>query len=418
VKPLALARNPSLRSAFAFALGGVAFAGGNLLLADLLSARDYGLFSLVVAVIQVVMVIGPLGAEVVVNRHLVRATPALLLRVLATSTGIALAAVAISAALYELDRVFLALLFVGGVAAAANWVAAACFARELRFGVSLWLSQGANAVILASVLPVWALERTGELPTAIVCSAYVLMAIGGWALLIRENRTRAGASAPRSVPWAEGIASVSILGTTLVMVQGERLITPAALSLEDLAALAVLSVLVASPFRILQQSNAHSLLPRLRVATDAMARRRLMLRECALAALFCSLICVAVWSIEPIVEHGLLDGKYALDRALVLAVLIVGIAKVVDSIASTVVNALGSASELRALSQWSWLSALTSIAAGYFLSRMGLAGIVAGVGAGWCLRALAALTLARRHFASAGTDSRFQRFFGSPQSES
>jgi O-antigen/teichoic acid export membrane protein len=404
VKLLALARNPSLRSAIAFALGGVAFAGGNLLLARVMSARDYGTFALVVAIVQVVMVIGPCGADIVVNRHLLPATSALLARVLATSSLVALAAVALSSALYGLDPLLLVLLFAGGVCGAANWVASACFQCEQRFAASLALNQGANAVILFSVVPAWLLAGDAQIETEIVCAGYLLMAAAGWSVLLGESRARPAGAEPRAIPWREGVAAVGIQGAGLVMVQGERLVTPVALGVEDLAAFAVLAALIASPFRVLQEGLPHALLPRLRAAESPRARLRLLLRQCALGALGCAAIAAGVSVLTPYIERFALAGKYELGGALLAVTLAVGVAKVAGALAATIVNALGSPSDLRSLSRWSWVSAGVSIAMGYAAGPAGLTGVVAGVGAGWYLRAIAATALARRHFVEARAD--------------
>ncbi len=407
MKLIALLRKPSIRAPLVFGLGGVAFAGGNLLLARVLSAHDFGLFALVVAIIQVLMSVGPLGAEVVVNRHLLSATPALLRRVLMTTIAATLIGDLIAGALYDLDATLLELLFLGGVGGGANWVASACFQSEQRFGPSLLLNQGANAVILLSVFPAFYFAGGAWLPTAIVVAAYAGMAIGGWSRLLREQRARVAPARRAPFPWREGLASVGIQGASLVMVQGERLITPTVLSIEELATFAALSALVASPFRVLQEGVPHALLPRLRAAATPEQRRRLLARECIFVAAGCAAICAGVWFLTPCVERLLLAEKYVISEALIAVTLAAGVAKVVGSIAATIVNALGRASELRRLSGWSWISALVSLVAGFSFGSEGLVGVVCGVGAGWCLRALAAAMLARRHFAADRSSSSF-----------
>ena len=58
-----------MRTAVGFALGGVGFALGNLLLARALSPAAFGIFTLFLALVQIGVSLAPLGLEGQVNRR-------------------------------------------------------------------------------------------------------------------------------------------------------------------------------------------------------------------------------------------------------------------------------------------------------------------------------------------------------------
>src|SRR5579862_723158 len=84
-------QSPALRVAVALGLGGVAYAGGNLILARALPTDEFGRFALVLALVQIGIALGGVGADVVVNRHRLAPRPWLLKQLLLTSTGTAAA---------------------------------------------------------------------------------------------------------------------------------------------------------------------------------------------------------------------------------------------------------------------------------------------------------------------------------------
>ena len=81
-----------------------------------------------------------------------------------------------------------------------------------------------------------------------------------------------GAGQPRHR--LEQLDLVALLGAGLVFMQLERLVIPRVLTYEDLATFGVVSSLVASPFRMLQNAVFYTIIPRLRGAPPVEERRR------------------------------------------------------------------------------------------------------------------------------------------------
>ncbi|HEY6947763.1 MAG TPA: hypothetical protein VI297_03010, partial [Gemmatimonadales bacterium] len=83
-------QSPTFRVTVMFALAGLGFAGANIVLARVLSPESYARIALLVALIQVGMVVAPLGADGVVNRYRTDPTLGLIRQVLATglATGL------------------------------------------------------------------------------------------------------------------------------------------------------------------------------------------------------------------------------------------------------------------------------------------------------------------------------------------
>src|SRR6476661_1268141 len=114
--------SPALRSAVALTLGGAAFALGNLALARVLPKEEYGRFSLALAIVMIGILTGPLGAQVIVNRHRTDPGPRLLGRTLSTSGLVALALAIGTGALYPLDLPLLAAMLCAITAGGCNLV--------------------------------------------------------------------------------------------------------------------------------------------------------------------------------------------------------------------------------------------------------------------------------------------------------
>jgi O-antigen/teichoic acid export membrane protein len=141
----------------------------------------------------------------------------------------------------------------------------------------------------------------------------------------------------------------------------------------------------------------YTLLPRLRAAADVPARRRLIAHEARLVGAIALLGSAFIWLVTPLVERWFLAGKYHLAGSLVLAAIVVGIAKILNAFSKATVSALGDARELTLVNLTGWVSVAIAIAAGLLGAHWGLAGVIYGVGLGWLLRGLAALYLTMRH---------------------
>ena len=79
--------SPTLRSAFVHGISGVGFAAANVILARVLSAADYALFTLVVALVNLGGAVAPAGVDEIVKRHRLEIGPRLLRQVIGVATG-------------------------------------------------------------------------------------------------------------------------------------------------------------------------------------------------------------------------------------------------------------------------------------------------------------------------------------------
>ena len=183
----------------------------------------------------------------------------------------------------------------------------------------------------------------------------------------------------------------------LVLIQLDRLVIPHVLSIQDLATFGVLSAIAGSLFRVLQMGVGYTLLPRLRAAVGVPARRRLIAHEARLVGAIVLLGSAVIWVVTPLVERWFLVGKYHLAGSLVLASIVAGIAKILNSFSKATVSALGDARELTLVNLAGWASVAIAVLAAVFAARWGLAGVIYGVGFGWLLRALTAFYLTMRH---------------------
>jgi PST family polysaccharide transporter len=364
-----------------FALGGVGFALGNLLLARALAPAEFGVFTLFLALVQMGASLGPVGLQGQVNRHPDRAVSAA--RLLLTSGIVGGAIAAAASAFYGVEAPLVVALFVSIVAGGCTLVASSVFQSRLRFGAALGLSQSFALVLLA--MGTFAAIAGGaplRLLGALVAGQYVLLAIVGWAILGRQGPS--GSRAGHSL-W-EGLSLLGITAAALLLMQLERLLAPRLLSLEDTARFAVVATLVGSPFRMLQMGAGYTLLPRLRAANSPEARRKLIRHEALAVALIGSAGGVTLLLAAPWIADHLLAGKYQLSAALMIAALVSGAAKLADAIATTMVWALASARQLAMLNWVSWTCAAIGVAAGWLGARWGLIGLMYGVTAAWICR--------------------------------
>lgn len=409
----AVFRSLAIRTAVAYGLSGVAFSGANLVLARLLSYEDYALLALLVAVLNVAVPLAPLGADGIMNRRRLRATPRLLRHVVATAAVVALLATVVSAASYDLPRAVLPFVGIGVLAGGINYLASAYFQSRQRLGVALALALGVNGVLLAaSLVTMLPTLRTLWTSLALLVAGYVVAATIGWSYALRHasvapDEEDDAPSADRPVlgeervdapfPWGEALSLVGLSTASLLLGQLERFVIPKVLDLRALATFGVLAATVGAVFRVLLLGVGYSLVPRLRATFDVAARRRLILEEGIVVAIVVAAGCAAVWLVTPWLVAAFFDGKYVLPQSLILGTILTGLVKVAGSFARAVVSAIGTARELRQLSVFLWLAAALSVVGATIGARWGLTGVIYGVGLGWLAQAIAAMVLARPH---------------------
>ncbi len=391
-----LLHSPTVRSMVVYGVSGVGFVGANLILARALPAAQYGLFTLVTALANLSFSLAPMGLDGVVLRRHVTAGPRLLRQVVGATTLTGLVFAAIGALGYELSLPLLLMLLVSTIAGGAMMVASARFQSDQRFGISLGLTQSPNLVLLVAALVVIAVQgREAWLPVLIATLGFVGAAVYGWRALFREQHGHAPEGAP--LHWGEAFSFAGLQASGLLLIQLDRLVIPHVLPLQDLATYGVLAAIAGSLFRVLQMGVGFSLLPRLRAAADVPARRRLIAHEAKLVGGIVLLGSTFIWLVTPLIERWFLAGKYHLPGSLVLASIVVGVAKILNAFAKATISALCDPRELTVINLTGWISVGIAVAAAFVGARWGLAGVIYGVGVGWLLRALAAFYLTMRH---------------------
>lgn len=395
--PAAIWRSSALRTAAIFGSAGLAFSGANLILARVLPYGEYGLFALSLAILNLGIPIAPLGMDGMVNRYPVRPGLPLLRRSLWSSAFIAGVVLLTAWGGYGLPTVIVLLLPIGVVAGGMNWVAAAYLQSVARFRSSLALLQASNGVVLgAAVLTAIAGVQSGWVPLSIVVAGYAVTVVIGWSILRHTGPHTAGVAVD-GFRRSEMLSYVGVTGAVIVLGQLERLLLPGLLGLKALAVFGVLAATVGSVFRILLLGVGYSLLPRLRMAADVEARRRLIGKEARAVLALAAVAAVLIWYGTPWIVRTLLGGKYVLPASLIFATLVSGFVRVAGSFAKTIVVAVGSESELRQLNYLGWGSVAVAIAGGVVGAAWGLTGVVYGIAVGWMCQALSAAALARVH---------------------
>lgn len=382
-------RSPTLRSMVVYGAAGAGFAGANLILARVLPKDEYGLFTLVIALMNLGYSLAPTGVDGIVNRRHLEAGPSLLRRVVLASSSVAVIFAGIGLFAYDLSPMLALLLFISTAAGGALLVAGAKFQSEHRFAISLTLIQSPNIVLLFAALAVFVLHTTSAWPAILISSAgLVIAAIFGWSLLFRERHGKPQRES--KFAWKEALSFAGLEVAGLTLVQLERLVIPHVLPITEMATFGVLAAIVGSLFRVMQMGVGYTLLPRLRASTSVVERRRLIAREAKLVGPITVLGCALIWFLTPLVEHAFLRGKYHLPASLIFAALASGIAKILNAFAKATVSALATARELALVNFLGWGSVLLAVAASIVGARWGLTGVIYGVALGWLLRAATA----------------------------
>jgi O-antigen/teichoic acid export membrane protein len=388
--------SPTLRSVVIYGASGLGFAGANLILARVLPASEYGLFTLVIALVNLSFALAPLGVDGIVNRRRLEAGPRLLKRTLTAAVLVSTAFVIIAEVGYQLSFPLLLVVFMSTFAGGAMAVAGAQFQSEQRYGISLSLTQSPNLAMLVAALAVVVTGAHGVgLPLTICTLGFVLAALSGWSVLFRERAAKQASEG--SFPWGEALSYAGLNAAGLVLVQLDRLVIPHVLPLHDLATFGVLAAIAGSLFRVLSMGVGYTLVPRLRAAADVLQRRRLVAHEAKLVSTIVVSGSVAIWLATPFIEQWFLAGKYHLTGSLLLAAIVSGIAKIMNSFTKSTVTALATPAELSTVNLLGWGSVGLAIVAAVFGARWGLAGVMYGVALGWFTRALTAFYLTLRY---------------------
>ena len=388
--------SPTLRSGLVYAAAGLGFAGANLILARVLPTSEYGLFTLVIALVNLSSALAPAGIDGIVNRRHLEAGPSLLRRTAMAGAIVGVVFVLIAGLSYHISVPLLLVVFASTVGGGAMAVAGAQFQSEQRFGISLALTQSPNLTLMVAALVVIVTDiKEARLPLAVSALGTVLAGVIGWWVLFRERAAKPYRET--RFPWGEALSVAGLNAAVLVLVQLDRLIIPQVLPLHDLATFGVLAAIAGSLFRVLQMGAAYTLIPRLRAAVSVVERRRLIAHEAKLVSVIVVAGSVVIWFVTPLVERHFLAGKYHLGGSLLFAAIFSGVAKVMNAFTKSAVTALATAGELSIVNLFGWVSVAVAVVAAILGARWGLTGVVYGVGLGWLVSACTALYLTLRH---------------------
>ncbi len=386
--------SPALRTAAILGAGGLGFALGNLLLARVLTAEEFGLVSLVLALVQIGAAFGSLGLPTLIVRKRFIADRDLL-RTAGALAGLSMLVLSLGAlTFYRLPPTLAYLL--GGIViiAALGRVAGAVFQAAQRFGASLFLTQIHNWLLLASVPVVVLLEqRTAVAVAAFMLCSYLVTTTLGWRHAARVQRPAAG-----RLTWtlfrSEGLSAAGVGLSTSLMFQLDRLVIGRTLPMSDLATYAVVAAIAGSAFRMLQVAAGYTLTPRLRAANDRSEALGMLGREALFVFGLAVLVGVLVVLATPSLVQLFAGDRYHASLPLVGAVVAVGFIRIWQAFATSIVSAIGSARQLFWLAIVASAATLLTIVAAASGSRYGLVGLVCGMAVGWLAFAAGASILA------------------------
>jgi O-antigen/teichoic acid export membrane protein len=383
-------KSPSLRAAIAFGLGGAAFAVGNLIFARILSSYEYGLLSLVIGVIQVAGFSAPLGLDYLIARRGLTFGARLRRTVFLMSMLVGLGTFFVTMELYHLNVSLLIPIFVATVAMGVAQTVAAHYQSQQQFGLSVPFVQASNCLLLLIALIAALCSMTSAtLPSDLIALTGVVTAAVGW-LMIKK---RVAENAPQPMPahlWSEAISLMTINVASSVLLQLERLIIPVVIGIEDLALFGVAASLVGSPFRMLQHAVTFTIVPRLRDASSVIDRRRLLRHEFFLCGVVMGPAALVIWQLAPWIAHRLFGGRYDLSTAIIAAMIVSGLLKVLSAFGTSVVSALAPDKGLRLLSAGSWVCIALAVALAYAFRPWGLCGVIYAISVGWLVRTVIA----------------------------
>jgi O-antigen/teichoic acid export membrane protein len=228
-----------------------------------------------------------------------------------------------------------------------------------------------------------------------VVLGYIVSARVGWYAILRRRRRDSGPF--EAFDWSEALSYAGVHLAAVVLTQLERLLIPGLLSLEDLATFAVLAAVTIAPFRMLQLGVGYTLLPRMRAASSAGERRRLLSQELLMTGVVVVIGVGAVWILAPLVVWLFVGDKFVLSPALIGAALVSGTVRVLTGFSRATASALCSKRELAHLSGLMWLSIACAIAGAALGSQWGLVGLIYGAAIGWVGQLMVSTSIAVHH---------------------
>lgn len=385
----------AMRAGVLFALSGVAFALGNLLLARSMSVSEFGQLALEISLLNLLFVMAPLGLDQALLRHKIDPGPQFLGLSVLNCTVLSVAAGAIAYHFYELPGIEAVLLSIAVAAAGTGYVAAAGLRNHGREILAMVVITTTNAFLLmAGVSALFVSIRTALPTLTMVTAGNVLAAAAGWVVLMA--RYRVPPALRERVPWGEALSLLGVVIIGALTIQLERLIIPKTLSKDTLAVFSVLSSVAIFPFRIATLGTGFALVPRLRSARDLAARVGLIRQELRSIFLMLALASAAVLAAAPTVAGWVTAGRYDLGYMLVLAACVSGCVKVIQTIPRVVIIGCGTRRSVALLNGLGWLGILASAIGGFVGSAWGLIGLMLGVALGGFLVSLPMVLLASR----------------------
>jgi O-antigen/teichoic acid export membrane protein len=392
----ALCRSASLRTAAVMGLGGVGFSLGSLLLARVLPKQEYGLVALVLGIVAVAGLSAPLGLDQVAARHGIRFDARWRRAALTAGAATGAAAAIISGLVYHLSWVIAVSVAPITLALGMAQSAGGHFQGRQELRTAVWVVQLLNGSLALAAVLTFALGLTAASAVCSLIAALAMLAAAAVWRLVRRHEARDGGGgqpAPSRLR-REAMSLLAVQGGSAGFLQLERLLIGPITGLHDLALYSVLAAFVSSPFRLLQAAVQFTLVPTLRVAGDARARRARLAREAALVSVIVAVGSVAIWALAPPLAHWLLAGRYALPHALIAATLVSGFLKVLSGFLTAVVVSCGEERRLQRLSLVCWGSIGVSVAGAFLTGAWGLIAVLYGIAAGWLVRCLLTAWLA------------------------
>ena len=272
-------KSPSILVAIRIGLGGLAFSLGNLMFAESLPVAEFTLIVLVMAVSQIAMCTGPLGADTLVNRTTGIPAPATWLRVLANCALVAVLLAGAAGYYYDFSISSSSILFIICFGCGMNQFASAVFQSKQDFRKSQWIRQIHNGIfLLAAAATVWLGFGTALPAILAIAAGYLLVPYLVWGRLTSESTQSDPLSKPSEIKWDDGYSIVANTLATILLATLERLSIPNLLGEEELATFAVLAAISGAPFKILQTGVRFTLLPRLNVTRNKGEVRHILAR--------------------------------------------------------------------------------------------------------------------------------------------
>jgi len=390
---MSLYRSPAIRSAAGFAAGGIGFALGNILLARTLVPVEFGRFVLFLALTYLGIILGPLGLETVINRHRLTAFPGLLRRALATSATMGVVVAAASVLIYKFELPLAVMLIFSVTVASMNRIGASFMQAQSNFRASMWLLVVHNWTLILAVPVLMLLEQPAAIhAAAVIACGYSISGILGW-----RAAWSVGDAIVRPEPGVvtrEGLAVAGLNVCGEVFRQLDRLLIPRLLSVAALGTYSLGATVAGSAFHMLQAGAGHTLTPQLRACRSKRAVLTLLRREASMMFGLAALAAIGVCTLAPWFIDLVFAERYEMPRAVIYAIVLLGVVKIWHQFAAVCVTALGTTRHLLMLHLSGWIALTISAVMAVALSRYGMASIILGIAAGWSGLAIVATFIA------------------------